>query len=325
MAKTDNLGERVTKLEENLKSMNDLIFTKKGDLRSAFVKKIPHSQWQETIGAELPTKNIEDYIDPSKGEIISDHYQYKILDCIIDTAFAVSKDYALRPDSYKKIGVSPQLIFMRRFTGNVPFFPDKLTRVTELYKPYFGELESTANNQNNSGFYSSAKNLMLACKAYSENKLQSTTKSLSERVKIANQYFRSQIEGLFGSSQIAAMSQVKFVFHLSIEILMDQQIQNLFGVSGGIPTSWPLEPPPNSNGAILIQNISTRLNQHMPQPIEVQMMDKFINKQLISIAGKNSIKNSFEDIQSGDPDDPNSTINKLVASVYSWGSELGMI
>ena len=337
MATIPKLEKQIKDLEGQLENLKGTIFQKSGLVKQSFLldkalDRIPLGAIMNGFDSSpvsqrikiLDSKKISQYKLEDIGKIVGNHYQIKTLDCVIDAAYAVSKDFSQRPDSYKNVSVSAQLILFRRAMGNL--LPDKMTRKGELYQPFFGGMIPNNTESSQNGFYSSAKSLMEACKAYSENKLESTTLSLSERVNIANQYFRSHIEGLFGRSQMAALFESKIMFELSRQILKDTEIQKLFGVNGTIPQDWPLESPPNSDGAILIQNIFTQLSSIMPQPSEIKLMNNFINKQLISKQGNESIINSLKDnVQGSDPKDPTSKINKLVASVYSWGSEMGML
>lgn len=261
--------------------------------------------------------------DEKKEEKLAKMYQKYLLDPIIDAAFAISHDFSLRPHVYKEISVTYELVLIRRLTGVFPTFPNKKTRIHELYCPFFGKFsyENPLQDQN-SGFVTSMKSLIDAAKAFSERGSDPTERALKIRVQNSAKRLRTYLKGRIGSSQLAAYFQIEELFEIATKILFDPTIGSYFGVVGRLAGNWPLEDDPDSNGAILMEEIFTddHLINYLPQPTTRISAEKFGNLQLIANAGKKSIEGI---LNQDDKDDKR--FKSLIDNLYTWGSELGII
>ena len=270
---------------------------------------------------DLDKGNVADDIE-FESHKLGKHYQYYILDCIIDVAHAVSIDFTNRPEVYKAIDSSLQLILLRRGIGKIPFFPDKDTRIKELFSPFFGSSQFVMGGNNNSRFNKSATDLIAACEARTKNKIDTNDEALLERVRVVNKRFKSYLEGITGTSQEAALLQLYPLFQLSVSVLEDKNIQTIFGVNteDGLEDNWPFGEELDFNGATLMQNISIQLKDHVNPSSRNISIDAFQNLQSIAITGYDSLIESQKITNKrGDDYDP------LVKSVFSWGAELGII
>ena len=276
---------------------------------------------KSATGTKKTSPSSSKTLSPNKQKL-SEMYQRYILDCIIDAAFAVSHDFALRPEVYKDINTSTELISLRRLTGFSAEFPTKETRILELYAPFFGKYIYESPLSDDSMFIKTLESLIRAAKAYSENKLDATVASLRTRVRTSARRFRSYLNSIIGSSQIASNSQTEPLFKLAVKILKDDNIKSLFGVNQTLDPKWPLEEQPDSNGATLIQNIfqEPRLKNFFPGATMQMTIDKFVNKQLIGTAGQNAITGILNELDSDDK-----TIEEVISDLYTWGSELNIL
>ena len=306
--------EKFDKEKQKWSEMND------SRLSSILDQVLPGVSLEDHALPKVPD-NIIDRTGKEKSDqlaLIASMYQHSIMDCVVDAAFAVSEDFARRPDRYRSVEVTLLLVLLRRSLGILPFFPEKMLRM-QLYLPFFGNPSAGEFKKGVVKFSKDAHALMLAAKAYSENKLEATEKALADRVKIAASRFRACVEGLLGSALEGAFMQTAVPFEVARNILMDEGIRKKFDMDGDFSNpTWPVEEEPDFQGAILIESIFAKLNND-PEKAKIVNSENFINLQLIAAAGSKSILNAFLDLEN------ESNLAALVSSFYTWGSELGVI
>ena len=139
---------------------------------------------------------------------------------------------------------------------------------------------------------------------------------LRERVRSAVVPFRTHLIDLKGGSFNQTEKRTRAIFDTSQTVLKDPTVSVVFGINGNIDTDWPLTSN-DPQGAKLVEKITTHLTG-LPYGVITKAM--FVRIQRIAEKGDQSIR-IIVDQNIEDP----KFVDTLIAELYSWGSDLGLV
>lgn len=254
----------------------------------------------------------------SLGDQLGLMYKRWTLDCIVCITHAVSKDFSQRPELYQKISdeVASKLTNLRSRYGFDPNFPNSDIRMM-LMKPIFGESHGHGNRNDGSAFNTTLTHVVTRAANFSENAQPTSYPMLREAIRSAIVPFKTHLVDLAGASLNQTEACTKAGFEIAETILKTPNVFAVFGINGSIDPNWPLGST-DPQGAKLIENITTQLAD---LPFGVIPSEMFVRMQRIAEKGYQSLRIILDN----DIDDANFDLDPLIAQVYAWGSDLGLI
>ena len=243
--------------------------------------------------------------------LLGDLYARYTLDAVIETASAVAKDFAARPEFYKGDQVPVGIVDLRIAYGYAALFPNRAQR-QEIASPIFGLSDGYAPGTSVDKFRSLRKPLFDACITFSERTIAQSIEGLRQRVISALKLFQPHLSNFDGRSVRLGSQQVVQVSELAFEILRSQGIAQVFGVNPPPPAAWPIGSN-DSNGALLIRSIGEKLQ--LP-PEYLFNEEKFQRLRRVAEQGRLALRAILLTPPNGDLDDA------LVTSIYTWAISL---
>ncbi len=242
-------------------------------------------------------------------------YKRWTLDCIVDLAYAVSRDFSNRPEFYQKIKSADKLTELQGNYGFNPSFPGKDIR-SSLMLPIFGESDGTGSRNDGSQSQTYRLPVLTAAADFSENAQPTGFPMLRERIRSSIVPFKTHMVDLVGASLDQTTERMQNIFDISQVILKDPGVFGVFGINNIDPKS-PLESY-DPQFAKLIQNITSQLPD---MPHGIISREQFVRMQRIGDKGGESITMILEkDIENDDK-----LLEQLIAQLYAWGSDLGLV
>lgn len=250
-------------------------------------------------------------------DLLATLYILWVLDCIVDLAYAVSKDFSARLQLYQNVkpDTVKLLAKINGFYDHHPDFPGPEIRAT-LYRPIFGELGSDWQGGGNDR---SRVYLLAAAVALAENYTatpQLGDASLIEAVRSASLPFRTRLLELEGCGFESTYNRVTNIFETAESILKDPGIAGVFGVAAIKDPDWPRKP--DSNGARLVHQIRSQLPDI---PGGLIKPDEFIQKQRMADQGHKSIVGILDP----EIDTDDAKLLQVNTHLYAWARELGLM
>jgi hypothetical protein len=245
-------------------------------------------------------------------------YQRWVLDCVVSSAVAVSKDFSDRPNLYQDVddNVADDLVSLQGRYGFDPNYPNDQVRKT-LMRPLFGLSDGRAFEDESSAFHETRAAVIEAARAFSENAQATGLRMLRERFLSALVPFRTYLSDREGVSFNKTEERMARLFAFSERVLRDKNVHVVFGINKDVKVGWPLDST-DPNGAKLIEKIVLQF----PDLIQEQIsLDRFVRLQRIASNGYESIVGLFDPNLATD----NDTVDALIARFYAWGSDLGIL
>jgi hypothetical protein len=250
------------------------------------------------------------------GQQLGVMYKRWTLDCVVTIGHAVSLDFSDRPHLYEKVSAdtATKLTELQGDYGFQANFPDMNTR-QKLMKPIFGQSDGHGSGNDGSEFQQLRLKAVVAAAKFSESAQPSGFLALRASVRNACIELKSHMS-IEGASFSQTEARTKFVFDVAQSILKDPDVSGRFGING-IDPKWPLELL-DPQGANLIENISGTLPA---LPYGAITRDMFEHIQQIADDGFEPIRIILDqDITS-----QNFDFDPLIAALYAWGSDLGLV
>jgi hypothetical protein len=261
-------------------------------------------QEDETVGRGGPSI--------SYAELVGDMYARWVLDCLVEIAYAVSKDYVARPEFHKDSEVPIGIVDLRMEYGTKSGFPDRTQR-QEINSPIFGASDGYLADNSNDKFRVQRKPLFDACTTLSLLTASTAAASLKPSVTSSLVLLQQRLKSFDGASIRRSYHQVVHVSELAFSILTSSGISKVFGVSPSPSNGWPLEST-DFSGSQLIESISGKLPL---APEHVFKADRFQRLQRVAQQGREALRAILDADAAAAKD-----FNGLVTSVYTWSSSL---
>lgn len=236
------------------------------------------------------------------------------LDCLVEIAHAISKDYFSAPEFYQ--GDAPgDIVDLWLSYGHVKNFPDKAQRYV-LAGAIFGDSDgypSVAGSAApyNDSFHKSRDPLFKACIAALAAGNSPNRTLLDENVRKVLPTFQNYLNGFSGKAAQLAYTQILNVSDLSFSILRSDTVSSRFigsvGTHKPILTTWPLKDD-SSSGDMLITESSSRLNLD-----GIDMPKGFAILRAIAQAGQEAL-----DVIVDQP--PPKDLTDLIRKTYTWAT-----
>jgi hypothetical protein len=234
------------------------------------------------------------------------------LDCVIESALAVAKDYVKRYRHYS--GVSPEtaniLADLRSRTGSDPSFPSADQRAA-IYTPLLGCSDAKAPIYETT-FQKSAAALRAAAIAYSERAVDSGEPMLKQAFVDAAKSFKACLSTLVGGVVDVGDSETAKIFENSVKILADDAVARAFGLTAAPSSPWPVNADLDGNGAYLIEEITRTLQ---PSGVGLILQEQFLALQQVAASGAQAINDVTQS-------DLQTELAQLITEAYSWATAL---
>jgi hypothetical protein len=247
-------------------------------------------------------------------------YFYFVLDCLIELAHEISKDFFARPQLYNRLGepaISATLARLNSQYGNDEHVPSREQRAA-IFRPLFGQDRITSSD-GSSDFTCARDPLIAACVAFAERVYDTGVVMLEDSVRSAHRPFRDLLLGSLGDSVQWSREQSfgEIADGLAYPILRHPGISRVFGIGAPGP-AWPYTEDPN--GAVMVEQASRQL----PFAAEYDgplSRARFNELQRLALRGAEAVASVLET-----PNDARETeLLQLITAVYTWGSALTTI
>lgn len=261
-------------------------------------------QGRHALKAETGTK----YTD-----LVSELYARWALDCLVDLAYAVSKDCVNRPYMYKSDSIPSEISDLLLGYGAGPSLPDAARRRMMLV-PIFGapDWQEAAAAPTPSSFRDARKQLVDACAAYAERAVDTGIQMLKERVKSALVPLRAHLENVEGRSIELSYRHIRAVSDTAAKILKSGGVAGVFGQPAP-DTGWPFSTN-DPKGANVVSRIGATLT--VPDNC-VFSYTQFILLQRVASEGRRALNHIMAQDLASDKN-----LQDLIGSVYTWSSSI---
>lgn len=259
-------------------------------------------------------------------------YFFSILDCLVDLARIVSRDFFRRPHLYTNLRqngdntapLAPILARLHARYGSDERVLSKMQR-EDIYTALFGKSGSSASGE--CDFPRLRNELVNACAAFAERIFDTGEEMLRERVRTTHRPLYAYLRGVEGDSvrwsreeALAALTE-----EISYPILRNPGVAAIFGISEVPRRQWPYTE--DSNADKLVEEVSKQL-QRFHQPTEINSAEHSIiryitrehitNLQRAALRGAEAIATIIDFREGGTDDD----LDLLITKCYTWGSAL---
>lgn len=256
----------------------------------------------------------------SPGERLGFMYKRWTLDCVVTIAHAVSLDFSARPELYQQLSedTATKLTDLQSNYGHEANFPDMDIR-NMLMKPVFGGSDGHGSGNDGSPFQTYRLPVLAAAADFSENAQPTAFPMLRERIRSAIVPFKTHMVDLAGASLAQTEIRMRLIFDdTAVPVLKDPGVSGVFGINDVNP-AWPLQSI-DGQGAKLIAQITTQLSG---LPYGVISRELFVRMQRIAENGAESIRIIVD--KDTDQPQPDFDLDPLIARLYAWGSDLGLV
>ena len=267
-------------------------------------------------------RDLASFDDEADGDrAVAGLYALMHLDCLVDLAHRIAKDFFARPQMYRDVGgidVAAQLARLAtRYGHDEEDLGSEQRR--HIFASLFGKSESggigVATGATDD-FASLRDQLLAACVAFSERVFDTGEDSLRQTVRIMHIGFKDYLEDLSGDSVRWSRSAglPSIAEQQSYVILRNPRITGVFGITRAPGEAWPYRE--DADGTKLVEEASGQLaGEH------ALSRAGFINQQRLALRGAEAIATIIE-VADGDPDDG---YDRLIANCYAWHAARGRV
>jgi len=254
---------------------------------------------------------------PALGDRLSLMYKRWVLDSVVTSAFAVSKDFTKRPELYQDVddSTAKNLTDLQSRYGYDGTFPNDDQRKM-LFRSIFGASDGYSRVEETSTFHETRRNVIAAAADYSENAQPTGFPMLRERFRSALVPFRTYLLDRGGASLKETDRRSKALFDIAETILKENSVRVVFGINKSIDKAWPLDKP-DPNGGKLIEKITQQLQDLPSGQIS---LDRFVRLQRVAKNGAEAIAGALDDQLESD----DTKLESVIGNFYAWGSDLGL-
>jgi hypothetical protein len=247
-------------------------------------------------------------------------YFYSLLDCLVDLAFAVTKDFFTRPHLYTDLGgIAPSIATLNIRYGSDEKLLSKDQR-NSIYVSVFGESKGHLDNDRGD-FARLSQELIDAATAFSERIYDTGEDMLRERVRTTHRPFKEYLDGVLGDSVrwSEQTSLPVLTEEFSYPILRQRQIASIFGIAIPPKNTWPYTQDANADK--LVEELAKRF-KGSNGAIMPLTREYFSNLQRTALRGAEALATIVDYEENGTTIDD---LNLLILRCYSWGSALKSI
>jgi hypothetical protein len=248
--------------------------------------------------------------------MLSKVYAFRMLDCVVESAVAISSDFYMRPNHYGQVDrdVAEKLRSFRSRIGAEPSWPDFGQREA-MYSALFGPADG------DSAFSAASQGVLGAATNYAEGavlhgsaegRLITSAGEPALRQAFVDALF--SFEGVLSLvSDTAALKiaseQLEEIFGAAVEVLQSEHVARAFGVAPA-PRDWPLTQRQSGKGAFLVERVSKQLAGGDLRPVTLQ---RFLLLQRMAVYGGKVIGHALGGRVEED-------VGKVVQDAYGWAS-----
>jgi hypothetical protein len=255
--------------------------------------------------------------------MLGELYAQSVLDCVIESAVAISADYYARPNQYGGVPepISNVLEAFRSKTGSDPGLPNYAQRHA-MYTALIGNSEDATTS-----FAMAAAEVRAAASDYAQAAilngqvggapvLSPGEPALRRAFLDALATFHSVLSVVTDTAASRSVTQqTKGMFASSAAVLASAPVANAFGVQPAPGENWPISATQDGKGALLVQEVSQKLAGGNLRPVK---MRQFLLLQRVAISGMMSIRFAFQK-------EPDKGAPKAIEAAYSWATALGQL
>jgi hypothetical protein len=252
------------------------------------------------------------------GGQLGSMYKRWVLDPVVRSAFAVSRDFSQRPELYQDVvpDVAKRITDLQSRYGYDGDFPNDDQRVV-LLMPIFGASDGFLQSDDSSSFAETRRNVIAAASDFSENAQPTGFPMLRERFRSALVPFTTFLRDRRGASLSETDRRLTSLFDLAEAILKDESVRVVFGINKSIARRWPMADV-DPNGAKLIEKVTQQLSNVAGGPVS---LDRFVRLQRVAQKGSDALAGVFQD----GLEDDDAKLESVVAHFYAWGSDLASV
>ncbi|RJT32613.1 hypothetical protein D3227_26720 [Mesorhizobium waimense] len=247
---------------------------------------------------------------------LEDLYRRWILDCVVDSVEAISKDFVQHPQQYRGATTSGLLEEFKARTGNDPLWPNKEQRAA-IYGTLFGMADGDSDGENSGQFGEAASDVRRRATLYAERVFSSGEEMLRQAFRDSIETFQAYLETLKGPVVDRGDAQTTNIFDKAVAVLQDAGVAQRFGGLPPAPANWPTSRPYGGDGANLIEEIKRTL---FVGPEYQLPRKRFLVMQRIATYGHGTIA----DVQSYkyDQSKGQKSTTDLITAAYSWATAI---
>lgn len=244
------------------------------------------------------------------GRQLAALYAYANLDCLIDLARLVARDFFHRPQLYTGMGDSEVIAELARLearSGSHEYYLSQAQR-RALFTPLFGDPESGGD------FVRLREAFLDAASAFAEWSQATGIPMLRERVRTTHRPLREFLLGLHGSSVEWSRQVVgEMADRVAYPILRDRGVIAVFGLSQPPGPAWPYRE--DANGDKVIEQIAGVLDTGAAQPLT---RESFGVRQRIALRGAEALAAVLLFREEGGDEQ----LDVLITKAYTWHTAL---
>jgi hypothetical protein len=254
---------------------------------------------------------------------LGEMYQRWTLDCVVEAARTVSRDFAGRPLHYRRVVAEnvKKLADLGSKTGHDPAWPDANQREV-FYSALFGPSDGKPVSGDASRFHQSAAAVREAAIKYSEYSHDPGGPRPGEPILLQEfkqklEHLRAYLDTLAGPAVDFCDGHCQSVFDAAANALRDPDVARAFGVfQAPQAANWPRETGKFDNdGASLVDEITRLL---VPERTGRITQSLFLDMQHVASRGRATI----EDALAYDAKWDDKQVRGLIGKAYSWDSAL---
>jgi hypothetical protein len=250
--------------------------------------------------------------DPPRD--IAGLYAYSQLDCLIELAYRVAKDFFARPHLYTELddaNLPENLARLASKVGTDEFFPS-LEQREAMYRPVFGSDEDPRHK-----FVTNRNAVLTAAATFAEWGQATGIPSLRAAFNEVRVGFRAYLDSRAGAS--ITWSRTKALRGIADDvaypILRSKSIVAIFGLTKAPANEWPYIA--DADGDKAVEEISKRLREQGAPDVTAE---GFIATQRVALRGAEALA-AILDFNESDASDPEA-VDALINRCYTWHTTL---
>jgi hypothetical protein len=256
-------------------------------------------------------------------------YFYMVLDCLVDLAYKISRDFFKRPHLYTQLDnvvirstelrLSEILARLHARYGSNERIPSKEQR-TEIYVPIFDGAEDYSA-ADKGDFPCLRDQLLIAAARFAERVFDDGVEMLREAVRDAHKPLKEYLSGRQGDSlrwsKEGALADL--TENVSYTVLRSRGVAAIFGIAEPSPATWPYFR--NANANKFVEEVSKQLKWSDENDKQLSQ-GYFLDLQRVALRGAEALATiiDFDETASNDAD-----LTLLITKCYTWGSALQSI
>ena len=257
-------------------------------------------------------------------------YFYQQLDCLVDLAHKVSRDFFMRPQFYINLGevtknnkkdAKPRLLrqLLAELHGRFGYnelFPSNAQR-DEIFRPIFGS--GGAYSGIAAGDFPRLRDALIgAATAFAERVFNTGEGMLRERFLAALKVFAQYLKGVQGDSVKWSREDALFGLteNFAYTILRSHGVAGIFGIDAPPGPYWPYTE--DANGDKLVEAISRQLKSTDRADAHIVTREEILNAQRAALRGAEAIAMVIDFCEPAETSD----IDNLITRCYTWGAAL---